>query len=117
MTASSDDANSPLDSQAHEQRIALRAYHLWEQEGRPDGRAEEYWERARILTGIADSAGAGQLPNPQTHPPRVTTAGTPIEEASLQENLGEFPGRQADQGEKPQAPAPHRRAGAKSRNG
>jgi hypothetical protein len=32
-----------------EQRIQARAYLLWEAEGRPEGRAEEYWHRAREL--------------------------------------------------------------------
>ena len=30
-----------------ETRIRERAYVLWEEDGRPEGRAEEYWERAR----------------------------------------------------------------------
>jgi hypothetical protein len=30
-----------------EQRIRERAYLLWEMEGKPDGRADEYWHRAR----------------------------------------------------------------------
>ena len=30
-------------------RIRERAYLLWEAEGRPDGRADEYWHRAREL--------------------------------------------------------------------
>ncbi len=30
-----------------ERRIQLRAYLMWEMEGRPDGRADEYWHRAR----------------------------------------------------------------------
>lgn len=29
-----------------EQLVRERAYGLWEQEGRPDGRAEEFWHRA-----------------------------------------------------------------------
>jgi hypothetical protein len=108
------------DSPDHEHRIRIRAYHLWEQDGRPDGQADEYWERARILTGIAESTGAAQLPNPQTTnpqttnpqttPPRVTADGTPIEEAALEENLGEFPGLQTDQGERQPTPAPRRRS-------
>jgi hypothetical protein len=32
-----------------ERRIRERAYLLWEAEGRPDGRADEYWHRARGL--------------------------------------------------------------------
>jgi hypothetical protein len=29
-----------------ESRVRERAYYLWEQEGRPEGRAEEFWARA-----------------------------------------------------------------------
>jgi hypothetical protein len=29
-----------------EQRIRERAHHLWELEGRQEGKAEEYWNRA-----------------------------------------------------------------------
>jgi hypothetical protein len=92
----------------HEQRIAQRAYHLWEQDGRPDGRAEEYWERARFLIGIEENSDAGMLPNPSIptvqNPQGVAqpgVVGEPLREAV--ENLGEFPGL-ADQGEKAQAP-------------
>jgi hypothetical protein len=30
-----------------EELIALRAYALWEAEGRPEGQAEDHWRRAR----------------------------------------------------------------------
>ena len=32
-----------------EQRIRERAYHLWEADGSPEGKADEYWHRARQL--------------------------------------------------------------------
>jgi Protein of unknown function (DUF2934) len=32
-----------------ERRVLERAYALWEAEGKPDGRADEYWHRAREL--------------------------------------------------------------------
>ncbi|WP_084113140.1 DUF2934 domain-containing protein [Belnapia moabensis] len=32
-----------------ESRVRERAYYLWEQEGRPEGRAEEFWARAAAL--------------------------------------------------------------------
>lgn len=35
--------------QALEQRIRDRAYSLWEKEGRPHGRDQEFWERARLM--------------------------------------------------------------------
>jgi hypothetical protein len=30
-----------------EEEVRLTAYFLWEQDGRPEGRAQEYWYRAR----------------------------------------------------------------------
>jgi len=32
-----------------EQRIRAQAHRLWEEEGRPEGRAEEHWHAARRL--------------------------------------------------------------------
>jgi hypothetical protein len=33
-----------------EDHIRVRAYHLWEANGRPDGRDLEFWEQARQTT-------------------------------------------------------------------
>ncbi|HET8997610.1 MAG TPA: DUF2934 domain-containing protein [Acetobacteraceae bacterium] len=97
-------ADNPLEPDAaRERRIRERAYHLWEAEGRPHGRDQEFWERARELIAIEDHPGAGQLPNPETHPDSPRETG--IEEAEIQENLGEFPDRFADQGEVQQTPS------------
>lgn len=102
--------NNPLqDDPAREHRIRERAYHLWDADGRPHGRDVEYWERARELVGMEESAGAGELPNPEAHPPLNEVApGVQAEEAAIQENLGEFPDRLTDQGEQPQTPAARR---------
>ena len=93
------EADSPLmPSAAHRQRIRLRAYHLWEREGRPDGQSTAYWERAEELDAIAQNPPTEiPLPNPQQAP--LTAEGVVIDEASLQENLGAFPARFTDQGE------------------
>ncbi len=91
-------ANPLEDDPEREHRIRERAYHLWIEEGRPHGRDAEFWERARELVAMRDSAGSGQLPNPLASG-EVPTGGEPVEEAFLQENLGEFPDRLADQGE------------------
>ncbi len=97
-------SDSPFDdSPAHEARIRERAYALWEQDGRPHGRADEFWERARELIGMEDSAGAGLLPNPQTVGEIIP--GVVVDEAALQENLGEFPSLMTDQGDRAQTPA------------
>jgi hypothetical protein len=85
-------------SAAHQQRIRERAYRLWEQDGRPAGHEQEYWERARELDAIATNPPAGQ-PNPMTAHPERTPGAEPVEQAVLQENLGEFPTRFTDQGD------------------
>ncbi len=104
-------ANPLVTDPDREQRIREHAYYLWEADGKPHGQDLEYWERARELVGMMESAGSGLLPNPQTTPnaPRVTG----IEEAAIQENLGEFPGRLTDQGEVKTTPTPRRSARAK----
>ena len=97
-------SSNPLeDDPAREQRIRERAYELWEADGRPHGSDLEYWERARELVGMEDSRQTGQLPVPDIDDPSVIL-GQPVEEASIQENLGEFPDRLSDQGEHPQVP-------------
>ncbi len=96
-------SDNPLDdsNQDRQQRIRERAYHLWEADGSPHGRHDEYWERAQELTGMEESAGTGQLPNPASHPERAQI----VEESFIQENLGEFPDRSSDQGERKLTPA------------
>ena len=36
----------PRADDARERRIRLRAYAIWEREGRPEGRAEDHWLQA-----------------------------------------------------------------------
>jgi hypothetical protein len=38
-----------------EHRIRERAYHLWEADGRLEGRAQDYWERAKASINKEDS--------------------------------------------------------------
>jgi Protein of unknown function (DUF2934) len=86
---------------------------MWEADGRPHGRDVEYWERARELVGMEESAGSGLLPNPQTTPEAPRETG--VEIAEVQENLGEFPDRLADQGEVKTTPTPKRKSRAKKK--
>lgn len=89
-------ADSPLDPSAgHLQRIRERAYYLWEADGCPRGQDLEYWERARELDAMSSHPQAGLLP--ADLPERT-------DEAMLEENLGEFPDRAADQGEHRNSP-------------
>lgn len=109
-------ADNPLDihDKTREERIRETAYHLWEEDGQPQGRDLEYWERARELVGMEESRGAGLLPNPMTHPTMATGEPEGVEEAEIQQNLGEFPDRFTDQGAREMAPEPKQRKQAKS---
>jgi hypothetical protein len=75
-------AANPLDigDLDREQRIRERAYHLWDRDGRPEGRELEYWEQARTLIGMSENPQAGQMSV-------VSKSDRPIEEAALQDNL------------------------------
>ncbi|MCB5177372.1 MULTISPECIES: DUF2934 domain-containing protein [Microvirga] len=44
-----------------EQKIRERAYHIWEQEGRVDGRAEEHWQMAKLELASLDETPAAAL--------------------------------------------------------
>ncbi len=106
--------HNPLEIDPHrEHRIRERAYLMWEADGKPHGRDVEYWERARELVGMEESAGSGLLPNPQSEPDSPRQTG--IEEADIQENLGEFPGLLTDQGEDAPTPAPKRKTRARTK--
>jgi hypothetical protein len=41
-----DNDKEPIDWLAFEEAVRLTAYFLWEQDGRPHGRDQEYWRRA-----------------------------------------------------------------------
>ncbi len=98
--------DNPLDDSdgARNARIEKRAYHLWEVGGRPHGQHDEFWERASELVRMEEAAGFGQLPNPATVPGADPSRVQSVEEAFIQDNLGEFPDRSSDQGERPQTP-------------
>lgn len=36
-----------MDNVSREDKIRVRAYELWQKDGSPEGRADEYWELAR----------------------------------------------------------------------
>ena len=100
-------SSNPLEQDpAREHRIREVAYHLWLADGKPHGRDTEYWERASELVGMEESAGAGLI-DPVAQEAHMID-GQVIEEASIQENLGEIPGRFTDQGDRQQTPEPIR---------
>ena len=40
-------------SSCRKNRFRTLAFYLWEQDGSPDGRADEYWEKARQQLGVS----------------------------------------------------------------
>ena len=79
---------SDQDDRELERRIRERAYRLWEAEGRPEGRAQQHWEQARMIVAVEDGQRSTLKP---VEPPKPE----PIEAV---ENQGEFP-TLTDQGE------------------
>ena len=89
---------------ASERRIHAHAMRLW----RAEGARTEYLERARELAAITENPTAGLLPNPMIQHGGAIPPVEPVEEAELEENLGEFPGRLTDQGDRPPTPLTRR---------
>lgn len=71
---------------AEEQAIRERAYFLWEQEGKPEGRAFAHWERARAVhsdqgrtpdDGLAKDEEAVLAGDPHANLPALLTKDVP----------------------------------------
>jgi hypothetical protein len=86
-----------------EQRIRERAYRLWEEEGRPEGREAAHWEMAATLIAIEDNPQAGRAENPVIRDRERGPTGEPVEPIEALTNQGEAPGL-TDQGRE-QSPA------------
>ena len=56
-----------------DERIRECAYHMWEASGRPAGRDEEFWHRAREMV----TAGDPQRPDAKRRPPRQAQPARP----------------------------------------
>jgi hypothetical protein len=96
-------SDNPLESTPERKaRIRARACRLWEADGCPQGREQEYLERAEALIGMEEHAGAALEPNPMTQDEPIP--GVTVEEAEIQENYGEFPERLTDQGDRRHTP-------------
>ena len=85
-----------------EERVRERAYKLWVEEGKPQGRADAHWDMAAELVAIEDNQRATLKPVP-------AEGGEPVESAEIAANSGEVP-TLTDQGE--QVYPPRRAKGA-----
>ena len=90
-------SDNPLEmTPEREAAIEARAKGLWEESGSPAGRMDEFRERADELIRMEMAGVSGQKPVDDGSP----IPGVVVEEASIQDNLGELPGaRVSDQGE------------------
>ncbi|MFL9959066.1 DUF2934 domain-containing protein [Paraburkholderia nemoris] len=59
-----------MDNVSREEKIRARAYELWEKDGSPEGRADEYWERARAQIDEEESADDGSGTEPKSRLPK-----------------------------------------------
>lgn len=83
-------------------KIRERAHHIWEREGRPDGRDRDHWQMARTELAIEMNPGVAMEPNPAVERD-VVDHPEPVEPLEAVENQGSFPGL-ADQDEEQQYP-------------
>ena len=90
-------------SAAHLLRIRTRAHRLWQSEGRQKGQMAACLERARELDALEFDCPV-LLPNPMADPTASSAYSVVVDEAALQENLGEFPTSYSDQGNKMATP-------------
>lgn len=92
-----------MDDKEREQRVRERAYRLWVEEGKPEGRADAHWDMASELVAIEESQRDTLKPNPiyeyEHNPTREQ-----IEPMLVVENAGEFP-TLTDQGEEANYPS------------
>jgi len=75
---------------AREERVRIKAFYIWLDEGCPDGRAETHWDMASELIAIEDNYRDTLKP--------IGEGGEPVEPLLAVENAGEFP-TLTDQGE------------------
>lgn len=61
------------------ERIRRRAYHIWEREGRPEGREADHWELASEEIAIEDNIGQTLRPNPSRGPDDEAVRTEPVE--------------------------------------
>jgi hypothetical protein len=105
--AERDDASEQTGDRSidHEERVRQRAYKIWLDEGRPEGRAGAHWEMARELVAIEDNLATTLIPAPSQG--AEAPEGEPVGAAGAAgaaANVGEFP-TMTDQAEQAYPPS------------
>jgi hypothetical protein len=82
-----------------EKRIRTRAHRIWEEEGRPEGRAEIHWNMARELIAVEenleDTSKSVALPVAEAEPSKEATAKVGGELPTLTNKQKQPPARKA----------------------
>ncbi len=93
--------------QENEERIRARAKHIWEREGKPEGRAEAHWEMAREEIAIEDNQSLSLKPNPAAEGKQFADASDEAEPVTAAEEAfsDSGPSAQGEQTPYPYAPA------------
>jgi hypothetical protein len=101
MSADGTDKGVPMtkpSSSISESRIRELAYRLWLEEGQPQGKEAEHWEKARELLALESDPKEGRQGVAEGYN-KPGAWGEPVEQAAAAlENQGEFP-TLTDQGE------------------
>jgi hypothetical protein len=66
---------------SHEERVRLKAYEIWLNEGKPEGREQRHWEMAREMIGYEDAHLSTLVPS--------NGGGDPAQKAAAPEGLGD----------------------------
>ncbi|MBV1835011.1 MULTISPECIES: hypothetical protein [Novacetimonas] len=95
--------DNPLqDTPQKEARILAKAKELWTADGKPGCGPEAYKEAASELIGMESNPDAGQIPVESPVP--LDANGQPIEQAWLEENLGNEGGSMNELDDKQEVP-------------
>jgi hypothetical protein len=93
-------------NEEREARVRARAFQLWQEEGEPENRALEHWDKASELVAIEENQRRATKPNP-LRGTSLGPYGEPVEPLVAVENQGEFP-TLTDQGEERTHPVPRK---------
>jgi len=105
---STDSTNPLIDSPERDARITAKSHELWEADGKPGCGPEAYLENASEIIGMEEHPYTGEIPVSSLPDPAL--ADVQVENAEIQENLGEFPERQTDQGDRDHFPEKQNRS-------
>jgi Protein of unknown function (DUF2934) len=85
-----------------EDRKRALAYQMWEDEGRPEGKAEEHWDRASLLVMEMDFDASVEMPGwlkrnemDQAKPELAATLLKPLDKPIVAEELSRIPAKRS----------------------